>query len=266
MTGRQIVAYGPWLPAEVLQALEEGRLMFFCGAGISMGNEPWGLPGFAELTRLAYERCNQPMLNNEPKDPAARDAVCREQYDKALEILETREGYQGQMRREIAKILTSMEGLEEAAQFAVRLRRHRALLDLAEVRGAADGKVNGYRLVTTNFDNRFQLAGLDLVLNEDGPRLRPPSHEAPPRLVHLHGRIDEHDTGHRDLVLTTRDFGNAYLRHGWAARFVVEMFREFTVLFIGYSLSDPVMRYLMDVFATESGLGRQFRSAFALVH
>jgi SIR2-like domain len=83
--------------------------------------------------------------------------------------------------------------------------------------------------------------------------------------VHLHGRIGEHDPDHRDLVLTTRDFGNAYLRHGWAARFVVEMFREFTVLFIGYSLSDPVMRYLMDVFATESGEGRQFRAAFALV-
>jgi hypothetical protein len=43
------------------------------------------------------------------------------------------------------------------------------------------------------------------------------------------------------------------------------MFREFTVLFIGYSLSDPVMRYLMDVFATESGEDRQFRRAFALV-
>ena len=69
MSGRQIVAYGPWLPAEVLQALEEGRLMFFCGAGISKSNEPWGLPGFAELTRLAYERCNQPMLDKNPRTP-----------------------------------------------------------------------------------------------------------------------------------------------------------------------------------------------------
>ena len=109
--------------------------------------------------------------------------------------METREGYQGQMRREIAKILTNMEGLEEPAQFAERLPRHRALLDLAEIRAAADGKVEGYRLVTTNFDNRFQLAGLDMALNEDGPRLRPPSHEMPTPLVHLHGRIGEHDTG-----------------------------------------------------------------------
>ena len=56
-------------PAEVLQALDERRLMFFCGAGISMGTESWGLPGFAELTRLAYERCNQPMAGNQPKTP-----------------------------------------------------------------------------------------------------------------------------------------------------------------------------------------------------
>jgi hypothetical protein len=264
MGGRQIVAYGPWLPAEVLQALDDGRLMFFCGAGISMSSEPWGLPGFGELTRLAYERCNQPMVGSQPTDIAAHDAVCREQYDKALEILETHEGYRGQMRRVVAEILTSMKGLEEPTSRPERLPRHRALLDLAELR-SADGKQKGYRLVTTNFDNRFELAGLDLVLNEDGPRLRPPSHEGPSPLVHLHGGVDVHDLEHRDLVLTTRDFGNAYLRHGWAARFVVEMFREFTVLFIGYSLSDPVMRYLMDVFATESGERRQFRSAFALV-
>jgi hypothetical protein len=93
MSGRQIVAYGPWLPSEVLKALDEGRLMFFCGAGVSMSAEPWGLPDFAKLTQLAYERCNQPMSGNKPAEIAARDAVCREQYDKALEILETREGY-----------------------------------------------------------------------------------------------------------------------------------------------------------------------------
>jgi hypothetical protein len=180
MSGRAIVAYGPWLPAEVLQALEEGRLAFFCGAGISMSSEPWGLPGFAELTQLAYQRCNQPMAGDKPMDTAARDAVCRGQHDKALEILETREGYRGQMRRAVAEILTSMDGLEKPTQRKDRLPRHRSLLDLAELR-TADGKVKGYRLVTTNFDNRFRLAGLDLGLNEDGPRLRPPSHEGQAR-------------------------------------------------------------------------------------
>ena len=41
----------------------------------------------------------------------------------------------------------------------------------------------------------------------------------------------------KDMVLTDADFGRAYLTEGWAQRFLVDVFREFTVLFIGYSLS-----------------------------
>ena len=43
------------------------------------------------------------------------------------------------------------------------------------------------------------------------------------------------------LVLTDRDFGLGYLADGWATRFLMEMFREFAVLFVGYSHSDPVI-------------------------
>jgi SIR2-like domain len=57
------------------------------------------------------------------------------------------------------------------------------------------------------------------------------------------------------------------LRDGYAARFVLELFREFTVLFVGYSINDPVMRYLMDIFATENDEHQegQFRPAFSFV-
>ena len=34
------------------------------------------------------------------------------------------------------------------------------------------------------------------------------------------------------------------MTHAWAARFLLAMFREFTVLFVGYSHDDPIMRYL----------------------
>ena len=46
------------------------------------------------------------------------------------------------------------------------------------------------------------------------------------------------------MVLTDKDFGRAYLTDGWARRFLVELFRFFTVLFVGYGHNDPVMRYL----------------------
>ena len=48
------------------------------------------------------------------------------------------------------------------------------------------------------------------------------------------------------MVLTHRDFGKAYLTEadGWARRFLVDLFANQTVLFVGYSHSDIIMTYL----------------------
>jgi hypothetical protein len=80
----------------------------------------------------------------------------------------------------------------------------------------------------------------------------------------LHGRIDNQNGG-KNLILTGADFGRAYLSEGWAARFVTELFREFTVVFVGYSLNDPVMGYLVDALAAERERGASgFQQPFAL--
>jgi SIR2-like domain len=60
-------------------------------------------------------------------------------------------------------------------------------------------------------------------------------------IVHLHGSLDQPSTR---LVVTNGDFGRAYLTDAWAARFLYEMYRTYTVLFIGYSHSDWMMDYL----------------------
>ena len=44
----QFVHQGPDLPERLLQAHEDGRVVFFCGAGISY---PARLPGFADLVK-----------------------------------------------------------------------------------------------------------------------------------------------------------------------------------------------------------------------
>lgn len=46
------------------------------------------------------------------------------------------------------------------------------------------------------------------------------------------------------MVLDDKDFGKAYFTDGWATRFLTEVFANYTVLFIGYSVNDPVIRYL----------------------
>lgn len=48
----QFVRHGPDIPERLLQAHEDGRVVFFCGAGISY---PARLPGFAGLVEKVYE-------------------------------------------------------------------------------------------------------------------------------------------------------------------------------------------------------------------
>ncbi|WP_372449708.1 SIR2 family protein [Microbacterium flavum] len=60
-------------------------------------------------------------------------------------------------------------------------------------------------------------------------------------IVHLHGSLNR---AAQELVLTDEDFGRAYLTYAWATRFLIPMFQEFTVVFVGYSHDDPIMRYL----------------------
>ena len=84
-------------------------------------------------------------------------------------------------------------------------------------------------------------------------------------LVYLHGLLaGKPDANNLNtLVLSSGDFGLAYLTERWAARFVTELFRNFTVCFVGYSLSDPVLRYMMDALAADRQLGESPRKMFA---
>jgi len=85
-------------------------------------------------------------------------------------------------------------------------------------------------------------------------------------LVYLHGRlpINKNDeTALNQLVLTSGDFGLAYLTERWAARFVSELFRNYIVCFVGYSINDTVLRYMMDALAADRMLGEIIPQAYA---
>lgn len=86
-------------------------------------------------------------------------------------------------------------------------------------------------------------------------------------VLHLHGRVG--DSRYRltetDLVLTSANFGEAYMRSGWASRFVYDLLRRYTLVLVGYSADDPPMRYMLE--ATEEGRLNfpDLKPAFALV-
>ena len=104
------------------------------------------------------------------------------------------------------------------------------------------GSAHDVRLVTTNFDSMFEQACGPLgweVESFTSPLL--PSATDFRGIVHLHGSLE--DTSR--IVLTDTDLGRAYLSEGWAARFLSELVRRYTVLFVGYSSNDLMPRYLL---------------------
>jgi hypothetical protein len=246
----QFIKGGPNIPERLLQAHEDGQVVFFCGAGISCAT---GLPGFDGLVTLVYDQMG------ESPDPTERLAMKSKQYDTALGLLESRVvGGRDSVRRAIAVVLSEGRSDRDATD------THEALLTLARNR---DGRL---RVVTTNFDRLFEKAAEDA--KQIFPRIYAPLLPVPKSrldgLVYLHGLIPMTLEGDAldCLVVSSGDFGLAYLTERWASRFVAELFRHFTICFVGYSINDPVMRYMMDALAADKQRGESSIEVFAFAH
>lgn len=246
----QFISNGPDIPDALLQAHEEGRVVFFCGAGISY---PAGLKGFDWLVDEIYRQCGTGRKRLEEK------AFQNKQFDTTLNLLEDRlpGGRPGlAMRKSLAK------ALKPNLRKTGAIDTHSALLTLGR------GRDGALRLVTTNFDQVFHKAAkrTGQVLQAYGaPMLPVPKNSRWNGLVFLHGLLPDKpdDTALNRLVVTSGDFGLAYLTERWAARFVSELFRNYVVCFVGYSINDPVLRYMMDALAADRMLGESTPQAWA---
>ncbi len=242
------VTNGPDIPERLLQAHEEGRVVFFCGAGISY---PAGLPSFSGLVRRIYEE-----LSITPSR-VQQAAIEERHYDTAIGLLEANiVGGRETVRRALVRILTPGSLAPSATA------THQALLTLARNR---NGQL---RLITTNFDRLFEVV-IDknkLPFKRFEAPLLPVPKSRWDGLVYLHGLLSPapttNDLDH--LVLSSGDFGLAYLTERWAARFVSELFRNYKVCFVGYSINDAVLRYMMDALAADRLLGESPPEMFAL--
>jgi hypothetical protein len=244
----QFITNGPDIPDALLRAHEEGRVVFFCGAGISY---PARLPGFQGLTDAIYRSVGT------ERDLMEQDAYDRGQFDAVLDLLERRlPGQRIEVRRALA------ESLKPKLRKPGAMDTHNALLHLSRNREGA------LRLVTTNFDRLFEHAAKrdrQAIGSYAAPMLPLPKSSRWNGVVYLHGLlpIRSDETALNRLVVTSGDFGLAYLTERWAARFVSELFRNYIVCFVGYSINDAVLRYMMDALAADRMLGEVTPQAYA---
>lgn len=245
----RFVRNGPDIPERLLQAHEDGRVVFFCGAGISY---PARLPGFAGLVEKLYAA-----LATTP-NAVQQAAIKTGQFDTAVGLLEA-DIVGGRKEAIVRKALAAILKPDLLAPNATAT--HEALLTLGKSR---EGRT---RIITTNFDRLFEevIAAKALPVERFQAPLLPVPKNRWDGLVYLHGLLTLAPTSCEldRLVVSSGDFGLAYLTERWAARFVSELFRNYTVCFVGYSINDPVLRYMMDALAADRLLGESPPEMFA---
>ena len=258
---------GPAIPDKLLHARDEGWVVFFCGAGVSQAKA--GLPGFFGLAEVVMKTLG-----------VQADSPARKLFDEARNF-EAQTGVAGVIpvdrifgpywlrgRRRSSRVAGviaadrifgllerefSTDLIEAAVASALRpddepdLTAHRIILDLATTR---EGLVH---IVTTNFDRLFDDCGRGLK-SWQRSRLPDPS---PPKdmngIVYLHGKVTSDYQGAKGdgFVLSSSQFGQAYLSEGWATSFFREIIESYVVVFVGYAADDPPVHYLLE------GLNRQ---------
>lgn len=204
----------------IIDAIKDGRLVVFAGAGVSMG-PPSNLDNFWKLA--------EKIARNTGLTPAIP-------LDRFLGELQHRGVF---VHQRAVDVLTP----EGSAPNDL----HRNLIRLF-------GAVDRIKLVTTNFDLHFESAAEEVFGGA------PEIYRAPALplgydfhgIVHVHGALPHVSS----VVLTDADFGRAYLTEGWARRFLVDVFRSHTVLFVGYSHDDVVMNYLARALPADGSAGR----------
>jgi NAD-dependent SIR2 family protein deacetylase len=132
----QYIPNGPDIPEALLEAHEDGKVVFFCGAGISY---PAKLPTFYGLVEAVYAELG------EAYGVAEAEAFKADKYDTTLGLLERRlPNGRLRVRQAIASALQPNLTGNKSTQ------THEALLQLGKTRSGAT------RLITTNFDRVFE--------------------------------------------------------------------------------------------------------------
>lgn len=220
--GMRFLPDGPVIPSHLLNQRNEGNVIFFCGAGISRRA---GLPDFAGLTKSVVEN-----LGVSKAHAAMQNGSISE--DRVFSLL-VREFGQTEIDREIYLALKGARKPDISC--------HQTIIDLSR---GAEGRP---QLVTTNFDLLFEAA--------EGPikKIVPPAlpdlslQQSIDGVVYLHGRLRKPEVGIASgYVISSADFGRAYLSEGWATRFVKALRERYTIVLIGYRAEDPPMRYLLE--------------------
>lgn len=240
--------HGPPFPDALVDDILEGKVVFLCGAGVSSPQ----LPGFKALAEKTYAALGAEMT------PAERDAFERDRFEEVLGSLSRRMSDPRAVEAAVAGLLTVANP---------NLDHHATLLRIS--RNLAGRPT----LVTTNFDTLFELAhaktsgkAASTALSRAGQDLPPPGGAAFCGVIHLHGRLKDKSLrlSASPLVMTSAQYGDAYMRSAWASRFLFDLARCRTLVLVGYQAGDAPVRYFLNVLEADRERFDDVQDVYAL--
>lgn len=232
----RFLADSPDIPDELLEQRDQGHVVFLCGAGVSVTS---GLPSFEDLTKRVIA-----MLGT-PSEAKSRSLYERSQeapnLDQVFNLLQ-----QEYRRDEVDDVVSNLLKTPRTPS----VTSHSIILRLSRNRQKQP------RIVTTNFDLLFERADRSLQIHV-APSLPDLSTLGSfDGVVYLHGRRSVAKRGkpqRQQLILSSSDFGRAYLADGWATRFVRDLLTNYVLVLVGYRASDPPVRYLLEGLHAKGG-------------
>lgn len=229
---------GPNIPDQLLERRDEGRVVFLCGAGVSLNA---GMPMFYELTKYVVDFFDPPKFSDielgfRPWVEDYENGMDRPKapLDQIFHLLNQEYG-----REEVNALVA--DRLRDAEKEGTRSKEHSII---ARVSSDQEGKP---QIVTTNFDLLFEPALVEANSKIYEPPAFPDISLGVPLtgITYLHGRLQEPSAKQHPYVLSSADFGRAYLSEGWATNFIRSLLKSYTVVLLGYQAEDPPVKYLL---------------------
>ena len=239
---------GPEFPSELVDSLLAGEVVFLCGTGISAPQ----MPDFRCLVKCTYQTLGV------EKTASEESAFENERFEEVLGSLSRRLADTDAVTRTVSELLAVPEN--------PCIDQHRTILRLSR---DLDNRIS---VVTTNFDTLLERAAVELSPNKRpgdisfaGQALPAPGSPSFWGIVHIHGRLADADLGleHSQLVLMSADYGDAYMRSGWASRFLFDLARCKAIVLVGYSANDAPVRYLLNVLEADRTRFPDLKPVFA---
>lgn len=229
---------GPNIPDQLLEKRDQGRVVFLCGAGVSVNA---GMPNFFDLTKYVVDFFDPPEgsaidLEFRPwiEDHQNNTNRPKTALDQIFHLL-----FQEYGREEVNALVA--ERLQSGIEGNVQSHEHSII---AKISSDQEGHP---QIVTTNFDLLFE----SILDNKAGLIHEPPAF---PNLeigmpltgiTYLHGRLQPPGAEKHPYVLSSADFGRAYLSEAWATSFIRSLLKSYTVVLVGYQAEDPPVKYLL---------------------